>query len=83
MSSKKDKKTAAFICAIIMIAILSGILITILFPLAILTFGEPIAVALLLVYIITILAVIIGVIIALIQRIREINSGEEEESQKY
>ena len=45
--------------------------------------GDGGAVVILILYALVLLAVIVGVVIALIQRLREIERGEEEDARKY
>lgn len=79
----KQKMTGALICAAVIIALLSVFLAVMIFPLLTVGVGETAAVGIIVFYGIIILAVIIGIIAALIQRLREINGGEEEEAKKY
>lgn len=81
--TKRSKKKAPIICAVIVIAFLGIFLATILFPLVGEVAGEALAVGFLLIYGGVIVAVIIGVIAALRQRLREIEGGEEEDARKY
>ena len=83
MQRNTDKKTAAFICAAVVIALMLGYLAVIMYGIIGEAKGEMLAVAFLLVYGAVILAVILGVILALRQRFREIEGGEEDEAKKY
>ena len=82
-TTKKSKKRAPVICAVIVIAVLGIFLATILFPLLGESYGEWIAVGFLLIYALIIVAVIVGVAAALCQRLREIEGGEEEDAKQY
>lgn len=81
--NKKSKKRASILSAVVIIAILAVFIGCILFPLLHEAAGMFLLVMLLLFYIGGILAVIFGIIAALRQRLREIDSGEEEEARKY
>ena len=81
--NKKSKKRASILCAVVIITLLAVFVGCILFPLLHKAAGMFIAVMLLLFYTGGILAVIFGIIAALRQRLREIDSGEEEEARKY
>ena len=82
-TTKNSKKKAHIICAAVVIGLLSIFLATILFPLIGEVYGELLAVGFLLIYGLGIIAVIIGVLVALRQRLKEIESGEEEDARKY
>ena len=82
-NKRSQKKAGALICAAVIIALLSVFLAVMIFPLLTVGVGETAAVGIIVFYGIVILAVIIGVIAALIERLREINGGEEEEAKKY
>ncbi len=82
-TTKNSKKKAPIICAAVVIGLLGIFLATILFPLIGEVYGELLAVGFLLIYGLGIIAVIIGVLVALRQRMKEIESGEEEDARKY
>jgi len=79
----KHKKKAPIICAIIVISLLSIFLATILLPLIGEVYGEMLALGFLLIYGALIIAVILGILFALRQRLKEIEGGEEEDAKKY
>ena len=81
--NKEKKKRASILCAVVIIALLAVFVGCILFPLISEMAGIFFAAVLLLFYAGGIVAVIFGVIAALRQRLREIESGEEEEAKKY
>ena len=81
--NKEDKKRGAVVSAVVIISILAVLVGFILFPLISEMGGGFFAVILLMLYIAGILAVIFGVIAALKERLKEIESGEEEEAKKY
>ncbi len=83
MRDTTKKKIVPVICAAIIIAALGIFLATIIFPLLGEVYGELIVIGILIIYGLGILAVIAGVIIALCQRLKEIESGEEEDAKKY
>ena len=82
-NSTDRKKRAPIICAVVIIGLLAVFLATILFPLVGASYGEWIALGFLAVYGLVIVAVIVGVLAALRQRLKEIESGEEEDARKY
>ena len=81
--TKKDKKQASIASAVVIIVLLAMFVGFILFPLISEMGGVFFAVMLLMLYVAGILAVIFGVIAALRERLKEIESGEEEEAKKY
>ena len=81
--TKKDKKQASIASAVVIIVLLAMFVGFILFPLISEMGGVFFAVILLMLYVAGILAVIFGVIAALKERLKEIESGEEEEAKKY
>ena len=81
--TKKDKKRASILSAVVIISILAVFVGFILFPLISEMGGLFFAVMILLVYAGGIVAVILGILAALRQRLREIESGEEEEAKQY
>ena len=81
--SKENKKRASILSAVVIITLLAAFVGCILFPLLSEMAGIFFASVLLLFYVGGIVAVIFGVIAALRQRLREIESGEEEEARKY
>lgn len=83
MRNITEKKRGAIVCAAVVIGILAIYLAVILFPLMGEAYGEPFTVGFLVFYALVLLAVAVGVIAALRQRLREIQNGEEEEAKKY
>ena len=81
--NKEKKKRASILSAVVIITLLAVFVGCILFPLISEMGGLFFASILLLFYAGGIVAVIFGVIAALGQRLREIESGEEEEARKY
>ena len=81
--NKEKKKRASILSAVFIITLLAVFVGCILFPLISEMAGFFFAAMLLLFYAGGIVAVIFGVIAALRQRLREIESGEEEEARKY
>lgn len=82
-TKKKSKKNAPILCAVIMIAFLAICIGIIIFPLLGTSYGDAVAVGFLVVYSLMILAIIVGILIALHQRLKEIEGGEEEDAKKY
>ena len=82
-TDQKRRKTAPIICAIVMIALLGIYLAAVIFPLLGASYGEAVAVGILIVFALVIIAVIVGILIALRQRLKEIEGGEEDEAKQY
>ena len=80
---KKSKKKVAVICALVVIALMTLYLVGIVIPLVRETMGVGIAVTILVIYGTIILASMVGVTLALRQRLKEIESGEEDEAKRY
>ena len=80
---KKSKKRVAVVAALVAIALMTVYLVAIIIPLVRETLGEGIAVAILAIYGALILVSIVGVTLALKQRLKEIESGEEDEAKRY
>ena len=81
--TRKSKKTAPILCAALVIAILGIYLGVFLGSLLGELYGEVLAVGILIVYGLLIVAVILGVLAPLRQRLKEIESGEEEDAKQY
>lgn len=81
--TKKNKKKAPIICAAVVIGLLGIYLATILFPLIGAAYGQLLAVGFLVIYGGIIVAAILGILAALRQRLKEIESGEEEDARQY
>lgn len=82
-SEKRRKKVAPLLCAAVVVVFLGLFLGALLLPLLDVGSGDGGAVVILILYALVLLAVIVGVVIALIQRLREIERGEEEDARKY
>ena len=80
---KKSKKRVAVIAALVMIALMTLYLVGIVIPLVRETMGVGIAVTILVIYGVVILTSIVGVTLALRQRLKEIEGGEEDEAKRY
>ena len=80
---KKSKKRVAVIAALVVIALMTLYLVGILIPMVRETMGVGIAVTILVIYGAIILVSIVGVTLALKQRLKEIESGEEDEAKRY
>lgn len=83
MQKNTKKKWAAIVCAAVIVGLLGLFLAAILFPLIGQAVGEAVAMGFLLVYGLGIVAVIVGVLLALRQRLKELKGGEEDEAKKY
>lgn len=82
-SDRRRKKIAPLLCAGGAILGLSIYLGALLLPLLAEVGGHFLAAAFLVLYALVVLAMIGGVIAALVQRLREIERGEEEDARKY
>ena len=83
MQNVTKKKRAAVIAASVVIALMTVYLVAIIIPLVRESMGESIAIGILVLYGAVILASIVGVMLALKQRLKEIESGEEDEAKRY
>ena len=87
-SSKRRRKwVAPLVCAAVALAVLlvllGLVLLPVLMPLLGIGMMDRAAVVVLVLYALVLLALIAGVVIALVQRLREIRGGEEEDAKKY
>lgn len=82
-SDKWRRRTAPVACAVLMVVFFGVVLVAVLYALLGIGSGDGAANVLLALYALVILAVIVGVLIALRQRLREIEGGEEEDARKY
>ncbi len=82
-SDRRRKKIAPLLCAGGAVLVLGVYLGALLLPLLADAGGHLLAAAFLVLYALVILAMIGGVIAALVQRLREIERGEEEDARKY
>ena len=80
---KKSKKRVAMIAALVVIALMTVYLVAIIIPLVQECLGEAVAIGILVLYGLVILASMVGVTLALKQRLKEIESGEEDEAKRY
>ena len=83
MRKNTDKKLAPILCAAVAVVVLGIFLVLTILPLLGDSLGELACIAAVVFYGLVTAAVIAGVIAALRQRLKEIDSGEEEESKKY
>lgn len=83
MRNTTDKKRGAIVCAALGIGFFAVILAMLLVPLVGEAYGNLMVWLFLLVYGGIILAIILGIAAALRQRLRELESGEEEDAKKY
>ena len=70
-------------CALVAVALLGLLLAILVYPLLWASYGDIIAVIFLAVYALIIVAIIGGILAAMVQRLREIEGGEEEDARKY
>ena len=82
-SDRRRKKIAPLLCAGGAILVLGVYLGALLLPLLAEVGGHFLAAAFLVLYALVVLAMIGGVIAALVQRLREIERGEEEDARQY
>ena len=83
MRNTTDKKRGAIACAALGIGFFAVILAVILVAMVVEAYGDVMVRIFLLVYGGIILAIILGIAAALRQRLRELESGEEEDARKY
>ena len=83
-NTTKDRvRRGAVISALVVIGLLAVYLAVVLFGLLTETMMPLLAVGILLVYAVIIVAIIVGVLAALRQRLKEIEGGEEDAASKY
>lgn len=82
-ATERTKRRAAITCAVILVCILAALVAVLLYPVLGNHFEEAAVMAILILYALAVLAVIVGVLIALGQRLKEIKGGEEEDAKKY
>ncbi len=80
---RNHKKAAPIICALVVLIPLALILAILVFPLLRESMSDTMAAIFITIYVLCILAVMGGIVAALVQRLREIKGGEEEEAKKY
>ena len=83
MRGTTKKKRAAILSAAVIVGLLGIVIATVLVPLVREAYGDGIAIGFLAVYGLVLVAVIVGVLAALGQRLKEIEGGEEEDAKKY
>lgn len=83
MRDTTKKKRASILSAAVIVGLLGIVIATVLVPLVRESYGDGIAIGLLVVYGLVLVAVIVGVLAALGQRLKEIEGGEEEDAKKY
>lgn len=82
-NTKKNKRVAPILCAVVGVACMALVLAVLVYPLLGASYGDRVAVLFLVVYALVIVAIIVGILAALSQRLREIDGGEEEDAKKY
>ena len=82
-SEKRRRKIAPMVCTVVILGVLGVLLGLVVLPLLGLGRGDSTAMVILALYALALLAVMIGVIAATLQRLREIDRGEEEDAKKY
>lgn len=81
MQKNSDRKSGAILSALLLIivALLFASIIVLVIP----GINNVIAISFLLLYVAAILTVVIGILIALFQRLKELKNGEAEAAEKY
>lgn len=82
-SIKKKKYIGSMVSAAVMIGVMGVILAILLVPLLMENLTETVAVLVLGFYALMIIATIVGILLALRQRIKEIEGGEEDAASQY
>jgi len=82
-NTNRRKKLAPVLCALVIVAIAAVYLAIALIPLITDLFAPALAIGFCILYAGIALAVIIGVLLALRQRLQEIREGEEEDASQY
>ena len=82
-TDRRRRKRAPILCAALLIVLMAVILAFVLFPLLFASVNIGFALIVLLLYAAAVVAMIIGVAIALRQRLREIDTGEEDAAKRY
>ena len=83
IKDRKSKKVAPIVCAVLMIGIMAACLAALCYPMLDASVGGMAVMGILALYGILIVAIIIGVIVALVQRLKEIEGGEEDAAAQY
>ena len=77
------KKLAPILCAVVIIAIMAIWLGAVIYPLLNNVLADGLVTGILIVYGLIIIAAMVGIVIALWQRLKEIKGGEEDEAAQY
>lgn len=83
MQKGTDKKRAAIICAAVIVGLLAIVLAVFMVPVLGAMYEGLVVAGVMAVYGLMIVAVIVGVLAALRERLKEIEGGEEEDAKKY
>ncbi len=83
MRSNTNKKIAPIVITVGVVVLLAAVLLWMVLPILRLTWGVAGATVFVVVYALILVAIIVGIVAALRQRLREIESGEEEDAKKY
>ncbi len=83
MRKGTEKKRGAVICAAVIVGLLAIVLAMFMLPVLGAMYEDAVVAVILIVYGAVIAAVIVGVLCALRERLREIEGGEEEDAKKY
>jgi uncharacterized protein (DUF983 family) len=83
MQNNTEKRRSALRNAAVLVLVLAAFAALLVLLLVRVALGEPVAMAFLIWYALVLLAVLVGVLLALRQRLRELATGEEDEAKKY
>jgi uncharacterized protein (DUF983 family) len=83
MQNNTEKRRSALRSAAVLVLVLAAFAALLVLLLVRVALGEPVAMAFLIWYALVLLAVLVGVLLALRQRLRELATGEEDEAKKY
>jgi uncharacterized protein (DUF983 family) len=83
MQNNTEKRRSALRSAAVLVLVLAAFAALLVVLMVRVALGEPVAMAFLIWYALVLLAVLVGVLLALRQRLRELATGEEDEAKKY
>jgi glucan phosphoethanolaminetransferase (alkaline phosphatase superfamily) len=83
MQNNTEKRRSALRSAAVLVLVLAAFAALLVLLLVRVALGEPVAMAFLIWYALVLLAVLVGVLLALRQRLRELATGEEDKAKKY
>lgn len=83
MQNTTKKKIPAVVCALLAVGVILAYLLILIMAMRGEMPGIPAAVLMVVIYGVPVVAVLLGVLLALRQRLKEIDGGEEEDAKKY